>query len=106
MSKLGTKIRKLNEELLQNVEKLENVNLYDQDIFKLYIQYLTEILSNNNQAIIYSNKLSENENKRHQYNEENLYELNYKAMSKSEDYKYIIMSYLWIYKRRINWPSF
>ena len=92
MSKLGTKIRKLNEELLQNVEKLENVNLYDQDIFKLYIQYLTEILSNNNQAIIYSNKLSENENKRHQYNEENLYELNYKAMSKSEDYKYIIIN--------------
>ena len=92
MSKLGTKIRKLNEELLENVEKLENVNLYDQDIFKLYIQYLTEILSNNNQAIVYSNKLSENENKRHQYNEENLYELNYKAMSKSEDYKYIIIN--------------
>ena len=92
MSKLGTKIRKLNEELLQNVEKLENVNLYDQDIFKLYIQYLTEILSNNNQAIIYTNKLSENENRKHQYNEENLYELNYKAMSKSEDYKYIIIN--------------
>ena len=92
MSKLGTKIRKLNEELLQNVEKLENVNLYDQDIFKLYIQYLTEILSNHNQAISYTNKLSENENKKHQYNEENLYELNYKAMSKSEDYKYIIIN--------------
>ena len=92
MSKIGTKIRKLNEELLENVEKLENVNIYDQDTVKLYIQYLTEILSDNTQANIYNNKLAENEQKKHQYNEENLFELDYKAMSKSEDYKYIVIS--------------
>ena len=92
MSKIGTKIRKLNEELLENVEKLENVNIYDQDTVKLYIQYLTEILSDNTQANIYNNKLAENEQKKHQYNEENLFELNYKAMSKSEDYKYIVVN--------------
>jgi hypothetical protein len=43
MSRLGEKIRKLTEELKESVEQLENVNLYDQDTFKLYIQFLTEI---------------------------------------------------------------
>ena len=51
-----------------------------------------EILSDNTQANIYNNKLAENEQKKHQYNEENLFELNYKAMSKSEDYKYIVVN--------------
>ena len=92
MSRLGAKIRKLTEELKETVEQLENVNLYDQDTFKLYIQFLTEILNNNSQANIYNNKLTENEQKKHQYNEENLFELNYKEMSKNEDYKYIIIS--------------
>jgi len=92
MSKLGAKIRKLTEELKDIVEQLENVNLYDQDTVKLYIQFLTEILNNTKQANIYNNKLTENESKKHQYNEDNLFELNYKAMSKSEDYNYIIIS--------------
>ena len=91
MSKIGIKISSLNEELKANVEKLETINLYDQDTFKLYIQYLIEILSNNAKANIYNNKLSENEQKKHQYNEENLYELNYKEMSRSEDYKFFIV---------------
>jgi hypothetical protein len=58
----------------------------------LYIQYLIEILSDNTQASIYNNKLSENDQQRHQYNEENLYELNYNVMAKSEDYKYIVLN--------------
>ena len=92
MSKIGTKISKLNEELLLNLEKLEAINLYDQDTCKLYIQFLNEILGDSTQANIYSNKLSENEQKKHQYNEENLFELNYKEMSLNEDYKYIVLS--------------
>ena len=92
MSSIGTKISKLNEELMENIEKLETVNLYDQETFKLYIQYLIEILSNNIKANTYITKLADNEQKKHQYNEENLFELNYKAMSKSEDYKYIIVN--------------
>ena len=92
MSRIGSKIKKLNEELLGNIEKLENINIYDQDIFKLYIQYLSEILCDNNQANIYHSKLSDNEQKKHLYNEDNLFELNYKAMSKSEDYRYIILN--------------
>ena len=92
MSRLGAKIRKLTEELKENVEQLENVNFYDQDTVKLYMQFMIEVLNNNNQANVYANKLSENEQKKHQYNEDNLFELNYKAMSKNEDYKYIIIN--------------
>ena len=92
MSKIGAKISILNEELIRNIKKLEFINLYDQDTFKLYIQYLIEILCNHNRANKYINKLSENDQKKHLYNEDNLFELNYKAMSKSEDYKYIVLN--------------
>ena len=91
MSKVGINISNLNEELLEEIKILENVNLYDQEVFKLYIQYLSEILNNNIKANMYINKLSEND-KKHMYNEENLFELNYKLMSKSEDYKYIVLN--------------
>ena len=92
LSKIGSKISTYNEELTKNIEKLENINLYEQDIFKLYIQYLTEILNNNAQANIYNSKLDDNDSKKHLYNEDNLFDLNYKAMSKSEDYKYVILN--------------
>ena len=93
MSKIGTKIRTLSEELIEHVKKLETINIYDHDTFKLYMQYLNEILSNGSQANIYNNKLSETDQNRHQYSEENLYDLNFKEMSKREDYKYIIISF-------------
>ena len=93
MSKIGTKIRLLSDELLEHIKKLEIINIYDQDIFKLYIQYLSEILSNTSQANSYHNKIMENDQSRHQYSEENLFELNYKEMSKSEDYNYIIINF-------------
>ena len=93
MSKIGTRIRTLSEELLEHIKKLETINIYDQETFKLYMQYLTEILSNSSQANIYNNKLSETDQNRHQYNEENLYDLNFKELSKREDYKYIIINF-------------
>ena len=58
----------------------------------MYAQYLSEILNNNTSANIYNNKLIELEQKKHQFNEENLLDLNYKAMARSEDYKYIVIS--------------
>ena len=93
MSKIGTRIRSLSEELMGHIKKLETINIYDQETFKLYMQYLTEILSNATQANVYNNKLSETDQNKHQYNEENLFDLNYKEMSKREDYKYIIINF-------------
>ena len=92
MSRIGTRISKLNEDLESDFERLERVNLYDQDIIKLYTQYLSDILNNPTQANIYNLKLLELEQKKHQFNEENLYDLNYKAMARSEEYKYIVIS--------------
>ena len=91
MSKIGNKITQLNEELFTDFDRLEKVNLYDQDILKIYTQYLTEVLNDYTLANSYNNKLIELEQKKHQYNEENLFELNYKMMSKSEEYKYIVI---------------
>ena len=92
MSRIGTKISKFNEDLVSDFERLERVNLFDQDTIKLYSQYLSEILNNHTLANSYNNKLIELEQKRHQFNEENLFDLNYKAMARSEDYKYIVIS--------------
>ena len=92
MSKIGSKISKLNEELSNHVEKLERVNLYDQDTVKLYTQFLTEVLNNHSLANTYNTKLTELEQKKHNYNEENLFELNYKLMSRSEEYKYLVVN--------------
>ena len=92
MSKIGTRISKLNEDLISDFERLERVNLYDQDTIKLYSQYLSEILNNHSSANEYNNKLVELEQRKHQFNEENLFDLNYKAMARSEDYKFIVIS--------------
>jgi len=92
MSRIGTRISKLNEDLESDFERLERVNLYDQDIIKLYTQYLSDILNNPTQANIYNIKLLELEQRKHQFNEENLYDLNYKAMARSEEYKFIVIS--------------
>ena len=92
MSRIGTRISKLNEDLISDFERLERVNLYDQDTIKLYSQYLSEILNNHTSANEYNNKLIELEQKKHQFNEENLFDLNYKAMARSEEYKYLVIS--------------
>ena len=91
MSRIGTKISKFNEDLISDFERLERVNLFDQDTIKLYSQYLSEILNNQTLANTYNNKLVELEQRRHQFNEENLFDLNYKAMTRSEEYKYIVI---------------
>ena len=91
MSRIGTKISKFNEDLISDFERLERVNLFDQDTIKLYSQYLSEILNNHTLANTYNNKLVELEQRRHQFNEENLFDMNYKAMTRSEDYKYIVI---------------
>ena len=91
MSRIGTKISKFNEDLISDFERLERVNLFDQDTIKLYSQYLSEILNNHILANTYNNKLIELEQRRHQFNEENLFDMNYKAMARSEDYKYIVI---------------
>ena len=92
MSRIGTKISKYNEDLISDFGRLERVNLFDQDTIKLYTQYLSEILNNHTLANTYNNKLIELEQKRHQFNEENLFNMNYKAMARSEEYKYIVIS--------------
>ena len=92
MSRIGTRISKFNEDLISDFERLERVNLYDLDTIKLYSQYLSEILNNHTSANIYNNKLFELEQRKHQYNDENLFDLNYKIMARSEEYKFIVVS--------------
>ena len=94
MINIGIKINRLSGDLNNYIEKLERSslsNLYDIDTMKLYIQYLTEILNDHSTANKYNSKIIEFEQTRHQFDEDNIFNLDYKAMSKSEEYNYIII---------------
>ena len=93
LNHLGEDIKFLNKELSQNIKSLESWNLLDQETIKIYIKYLKEIINHNEKAHSFINKISEDEQNKHQYDEINLYELNYKEMSKNEEYKYIIINF-------------
>ena len=93
MNRLGEDIKFLNKELSQNIKSLEGWNLLDQETTKIYIKYLKEIINHNEKAHSFIDKISEDEQNKYQYDEINLYELNYKEMSKNEDYKYIIINF-------------
>ena len=92
MNKIGNRISKLNNDLIYDIERLERANLYDQDTIKLYSQYLIDILNDQEGANKYNSKLIELEQTKHQFNEDNIFNMNYKAMSRSEEYKYIVIS--------------
>ena len=94
LSHLGEDIKSLNRELHNNIKSYVDLDLLDQETIKIYIQYLKEIINNNEKANIFNNKISDDENIKHQYDELNFYELNFNELSRNEDYKYIIINLL------------
>ena len=87
MNKLGQTIKSLNNELNTKIKSLDSWNLLEQDTIKIYIHYLKEIINNNEKAITFKKKLSDEYENKHVYNDINLYQLNYEEMAKNEDYK-------------------
>ena len=91
MSTIGNKISQSLEEINKTFENLTKVNPSDPDVIKLYSQFLSEVTNNQKKATLYNNKLDELEMKKNKYDENNLYSLNYKGLSRYED-KYIVIS--------------
>ena len=91
MSTIGNKISQSLEEINKTFENLIKVNPSDPDVIKLYSQFLSEVTNNQKKASLYNSKLDELEMKKNKYDENNLYTLNYKALSRYED-KYIVVS--------------
>ena len=91
MSTIGNKISKSLEEINKSFETLIKINPSDPDVIKLYSQFLSEVTNNQKKASLYNSKLDELEMKKNKYDENNLYTLNYKALSRYED-KYIVVS--------------
>ena len=88
------KIKFLNNELQQKIKFFESLNLIEQKSKKIYIEYLTEILNDIENANKYKIKINNEEQNINQYDETNLLELNYKELSKTEEYKYIVINLL------------
>ena len=89
---LGNIINKLNENLKSNIDIVQKVDLYDLELVKLYYNYLLDILNDHSNANKYKSKIIELEHTTHQFNEDNIFNLNYKEMIRSEDYKYIVIN--------------
>ena len=92
MSLLGEEIKNLNEKLNKDIKYLDEWSLLEPKILKIYFQYLKEIINNEEEMIIYKNKIFEEEKDNYIFDEINLYELNYIKMAKNENYKYIIIN--------------
>lgn len=92
MSEIGKKISKLVIDIKDNFEKMEKINKNEPDVLKLYALFLGEVLNDEKKSTFYMNKLFESNEQRHKYDDNNLYNLNFKSLVKSEDYKYIILS--------------
>ena len=88
---IGNKINNLNANLNNNIEKIERFNLHDLETAKLYSQYLIEVLNDQTCANKYKSKIVELEHMKHQYDEDNIFNLNYKEMSHSEEYNYLVI---------------
>ena len=58
---------------------------------KLYSKFCIEILNDHSTANIYNSKIMELEQTKHQFHEDNIFNLEFKAMSRSEEYKYIVI---------------
>ena len=89
---IGNKIIKLNQQLLINIDVVQKVNLYDLDLVKLYYHYLLEILNDHSNANKYKSKIIELEHITHQFDEDNIFNLNYKELIRSEEYKYLVIN--------------
>ena len=89
MYTLGKTIKSLNSGLNEKIKSLDSWNLLDQDTIKIYIYYLKEIINNNEKAIIFNKKITDENEDKYTYDDINLYQLNYEEMAKTEDYIYI-----------------
>ena len=92
ISKLGEDIKSLNKELNEKIKLLEDWDLLDQDLIKLYFQYLKEIINNDEKAKIYKNKIIEEEEIREHSREIDEDEININELNKNDEYSYIIIS--------------
>ena len=92
MNNLVEEIKLLNNKLNENIKSLDSWDLLDQETIKIYFQYLKEILNHNEKANLFKNRISLEKINKHQYDETNLFELDYKEMAKNEDYQYLIIN--------------
>ena len=92
MSEIGKKISKLVNDIKENFEKMDKIHKNEPDVLRLYSLFLSEILNEQKKAQFYQNQLLETNEQKHKYDDSNLYNLNFKSLMKSEEYKYIILS--------------
>lgn len=92
MNELGKKIQQTVLEINETFQKINKINSNEPDVLQIYSQFLSEVLNDQKQSKEYQNKLIELNKKKIKYDENNLYTLNFKSLSQSEEYQYIITS--------------
>lgn len=88
----GSKINIIVEEIHQHFEKMQKIKNNDQEIIRLYSDFLNDILNDKEKANNFKSRLNEIEGSKQNYDEVNLLNVDINALASSDEYQYIIIS--------------
>lgn len=88
----GSKINSVVEEINTHFEKMQKIKLNDQEVIKIYSDFLADILNDKDKAALYRSRLNEMEGIKSSYDDANLINVDINILSQSDEYQYIIIS--------------
>jgi len=88
----GSKINNIVEEINIHFEKMQKMRHNDQEIIRIYADFLNDILNDKEKASSYKSRLNEIDNSKQNQDDLNIINNDVNALSSSDEYQYIIIS--------------
>jgi PAS domain-containing protein len=88
----GSKINILIEEITTHLEKMQKLKQNDQEVIRLYSDFLNDILNDKEKSNSYRSRLNEIEGAKQNYDDLNLINNDINALSSTDEYQYIVVS--------------
>lgn len=88
----GSKINNIVEEINTHFEKMQKLRHNDQEVIRIYADFLSEILNDKEKASSYKSRLNEIDNGKQNQDDLNLFNNDVNALSSSDEYQYVVIS--------------
>jgi hypothetical protein len=88
----GSKINVLIEEINVHLEKMQKLKQNDQEVLRLYSDFLNDILNDKEKSNSFKSRLNEIEGTKQNYDDLNLINNDINALSSTDEYQYIVVS--------------
>jgi hypothetical protein len=92
LNEFGSRINSLVKEIHENFQKMQKLKHNDQEVVRLYADFLTDIINDNEKANNFKTKLNEIEGTGKKFDEANYINLDMNALQSSDEYQYIMIS--------------